>query len=105
MWFAKRVTVFERKDKDTWLKIKNALKDAGLEGVKVGHYEAESLCACGCGAKLDPRNFGANGKIDREIYYVEVRQEDEQRAITLLRERGITPVVEDDPVGRYGRML
>ena len=105
MWFAKKVTVFKRKDKATWLKIRDALKGAGFSGVKAGHYEAESLCACGCGSKLDPRNFGANGKIDRDIYYVDVRQEDKERAITLLTERGITPVVEDDPVGKYGRML
>ena len=57
MWFRKKVTIFKRKDRVTWQKIADALKDAGLEGVKAGSYEADSLCACGCGSKLDPRNF------------------------------------------------
>ena len=105
MWLAKKVTVFKRKDKATWQRIREVLKSAGLKGVKAGHYEADSLCACGCGSKLDPRNFGAGGRIDRDIYYVDVRQEDEERVLSLLTEQGITPIVDDDPVGKYGRML
>ena len=90
MWFSKKVTVFKRKDKDTWLKVKDALKSAGMSGVRSGHYSADSLCACGCGMRLDPRNFGVNGRIDRAIYYVDVKQEDEQRAKNILAEHGIT---------------
>ena len=105
MWFAKKITVFKRKDRDTWLKVRSVLKAAGLEGVKAGHYEADSLFACGCGSKLDPRNFGAGGKIDRAVYYVDVLQEDEGRARSILAEKGIAAVVDDDPVGRLGRML
>ena len=105
MWFRKKVTVFRKKDRDTWQTVKDALKGAGLEGVKAGSYEADSLCACGCGSKLDPRNFGAGGKIDRAVYYVDVRQEDEGRARSILAEKGIAVVVDDDPVGRLGRML
>ena len=103
MWFTKRITVFQKKDRDTWQKVKDVLKSAGLDGVKAGHYEAESLRACGCGSKLDPRNFGAGGKIDRDIYYVDVRQEDEQRAKSILAENGITAVI-DEPVGKFGKM-
>ena len=103
MWFTKRITVFQKKDRDTWQKVKDVLKSAGLDGVKAGHYEAESLRACGCGSKLDPRNFGAGGKIDRDIYYVDVRQEDEQRAKSILAENGIAAVI-DEPVGKFGRM-
>ena len=88
-----------------WQKIREVLKSAGLEGVKAGSYEAESLFACGCGMKLDPRNFGANGHIDRDVYFVDVRQEDEERAKTILAENGISAAVDDDPVGRLGRML
>ena len=105
MWFTKRVTIFKRKDKATWQRIREVLKSAGFEGVKAGNYEAESLCACGCGMRLDPRNFSVNGKIDRAIYYVDVKQGDEQRAKTILAEHGITCEVDDDPVGKMGRML
>ena len=105
MWFRKKVTIFERKDRDMWQKIRDALKSAGLDGVKAGSYEADTLCACGCGAKLDPRNFGAGGKIDRSIYYVEVLKEDEQKARSILAENGLAAVVDYDPVGKLGRML
>lgn len=103
MWFTKKVTVFQKKDRDTWLRVRDSLKSAGLEGVKAGHYEAESLRACGCGLKLDPRNFGAGGKIDREVYFVDVRQEDEERAKNILASCGLEAVV-DEPVGRLGRV-
>ena len=105
MWFTKRVTIFKRKDKETGQRIREVMKSAGLEGVKAGSYEAESLCACGCGMRLDPRNFGVNGRIDRAIYYVDVKQEDEQRAKNILAENGIACKVDDDPVGKMGRML
>ena len=105
MWFTKRVTIFKRKDKATWQRIRDVLKSAGICGVKSGSYEAESLCACGCGSKLDPRDFGINGRIDRAIYYVDVKPEDEQRAKNILSENGITCEIDDDPVGRRGRML
>ena len=105
MWFAKKVTVFKRKDRETWQKIKDVLKGAGMNGVKAGHYSAETLCACGCGMRLDPRNFGANGHIDRDVYFVDVRQEDEERAKTILAENGISAAVDADPVGKLGRML
>ncbi len=105
MWFTKRVTIFKRKDRQTWQRIREVLAGAGLEGVKAGSYEADSLCACGCGSKLDPRNFGVNGKIDRAIYYVDVKQCDEERAKNILAENRITCEVDDDPVGKFGRAL
>ena len=39
---------------------------------------------CGCGAKLDHRDFGPNGKIDRLTYYISVKPEDVERAKELL---------------------
>ena len=105
MLFAKKVTVFKRKDKAAWLTVKDTLKSAGLPGVRAGHYSADSLCACGCSSKLDTRNFGAGGYIDREIYFVDVRQEDEDRAKSILASQGIEAVVDADPVGRLVRML
>ena len=104
MWFAKRTTIFKRKDKITWTKIKELLKSEGFKNLKAGHYSVDSLFSCGCGAKLDPRNFGANGKIDRDIYFVDVLNEDYERAKTLLESNGIESIVEDDVIGKYGRI-
>ena len=41
---------------------------------------------CGCGAKIDRRNYGPNGWIDRRIYYIAVRPEDVEAAKALLKE-------------------
>ena len=68
--FEKKVTIFKKKDRPQWLKIKAALKEAGLKGVRSGHYLQDSVMAGGCGAKLDPRDFGPKGKIDHDIYYI-----------------------------------
>ena len=105
MWFRKKVTIFQKKDKETWQRIKDVLKDAGIKGVRASHYSADTLCACGCGSKLDPRNFGAGGHMDRDIYHVEVREEDSERVRSIIAENGIDAVVESDPIGKLGRML
>ena len=105
MWFTKKITIFKRKDKNSWQKIKDALKSAGLHGVRAGHYDADSLRACGCGPKLDPRNFGAGGYVDRDIYFVDVNQEDEARAKEIISSHGLEAAVDYDPVGKLGRML
>ena len=78
--FKKRVDIFKKRDKETWLQIKAALKDAGLPGVRSGHYLQETVMGGGCGAKLDPRDFGGHGRIDRDIYWVSVIQGDEEKA-------------------------
>ena len=59
------------------------LKDAGIKVMETGFYETEAP-ACGCGAKLDHRDFGPNGKIDRLTYYISVKPEDVERAKELL---------------------
>ena len=105
MWFAKKITVFKKKDKETWKQIKDLLKAEGFKGARASHYSAESLCACGCGSKLDPRNFGANGYIDRDIYFVDVKEEDVERARALFSQHGINAVVDDDVVGKLGRLI
>ena len=94
--FEKRVDIFKKRDKETWLKIKEALKEAGLPGVKSGHYLQETVMGGGCGAKLDPRNFGAKGVIDRDIYWVKVIAGDEEKAREILRQNGIVTEVQDD---------
>lgn len=104
MWFSKKVTIFQKKDKETWQKIKTVLKDSGFKGVRAGYYNADTLRPCGCGPKLDPRNFGAKGYIDRDIYFIDVKAEDTERAKNIIAENGLELVVEADPVGKMGRM-
>ena len=94
--FEKRVEIFKKRDKETWLQIKAALKDAGLRGVRSGHYLQETVMGGGCGAKLDPRDFGGHGRIDRDIYWVEVIRGDEEKAREILRRNGIVAEVEPD---------
>ncbi len=94
--FEKRVEIFKKRDRETWLRIRQALKEAGLPGVKAGHYLQETVMGGGCGAKLDPRNFGSRGTIDRDIYWVKVIAGDEEKARDILRQNGIVPVVEED---------
>lgn len=94
--FEKRVDIFKKRDKETWLQIKTALKEAGFPGVKSGHYLQETVMGGGCGAKLDPRNFGAKGVIDRDIYWVKVIAGDEEKAREILRQNGIVTEVQDD---------
>ena len=94
--FEKRTVIFKKRDRETWQQIRDALREAGLPGVKAGHYLQETVMGGGCGAKLDPRDFGARGRIDRDIYWVKVIQGDEDKARDILRRSGIVPVVEDD---------
>ena len=94
--FEKRVDIFKKRDKESWLKIKEALKEAGLPGVKSGHYLQETVMGGGCGAKLDPRNFGSKGVIDRDIYWVKVIAGDEEKAREILRQNGIVAEVQED---------
>ncbi len=94
--FHKRIPIFKKRDRETWTEIKNALKEAGVPGVKAGHYLQETVMGGGCGAKLDPRDFGGKGRIDRDIYWVEVPVEEEEHAKEVLRRNGIVAVVEDN---------
>ena len=94
--FKKRVDIFKKRDRETWLQIRQALKAAGLPGVRSGHYLQETVMGGGCGAKLDPRNFGSKGVIDRDIYWVKVIAGDEEKAREILRQNGIVPVTQED---------
>lgn len=98
MLFEKKVTIFKKKDRETWQKIKDTLKAEGVKGVRASHYFTDALCACGCGSKLDPRDFGVKGKIDRDIYFVDVRKDDLEKATAILQANGVEVVVEDDAV-------
>ena len=93
--FDKRELIFAKRDRDAWQKIRRVLKEAGDFGVRAGHYQQESVVSCGCGAHLDPRDFGPRGKIDREIYWVKVIRGREEDARTLLRSHGIEPEIDE----------
>ncbi len=94
--FEKRVYIFQKRDRETWEQIRDALKAAGLESMRSGHYLQETVMGGGCGAKLDPRNFGSHGTIDRDIYWVKVAEADVEKAKEILRQNGLVPVVEED---------
>ncbi len=94
--FEKRVYIFQKRDRETWTKIREALKEAKFPGVRSGHYLQETVMGGGCGAKLDPRDFGGHGRIDRDIYWVKVIRGDEEKAREVLRRKGIVAEVEDD---------
>lgn len=55
--------------------------------MRSSHYPADSLRACGCGPKLDPRNFGSNGWIDRDIYFIDVNKDDVARVVDILKKK------------------
>ena len=90
------VTLFKKRDRAAWEEISGALKEEGIEGVKTGHYLQETVMGGGCGAKLDPRDFGSHGRIDREIYWIEVPGRTEGKAREALKRRGLVPEVEEN---------
>lgn len=83
--FEKREEVFCKRDREGWSAVKAALKAAGIRGVKAWHYEAEPPVG-GCGCKLDIRNFGPKGRIDREMYVVAVPVSELEQARSALGE-------------------
>lgn len=81
--FEKREEVFCKRDREGWKAARAALRAAGIRGVKAWHYESEPPVG-GCGCKLDIRNFGPNGRIDRETYVVAVPAEEAEQAAAVL---------------------
>ena len=83
--FGKREVVFEvQGDKERWQAAKAALTAAGIKIMEALTREGE-MPICSCGAKIDRRNYGPNGWIDRRVYYIAVRLEDTDRARTVLQ--------------------
>jgi len=84
--FGKREVVFEvQGDKKRWNAGKEALKTANIKIMEALSREGEELL-CSCGAKIDRRNYGPNGWIDRRIYYIAVRPEDVESARVVLKD-------------------
>ena len=84
--FEKKESVFREKNKTAWLAARTGLKNGGITGVRAGSIETEPP-VCGGGAKLDPRDFGGRGKIDRNLYYIEVPVSQAERARQILGEK------------------
>ena len=83
--FEKREEVFCKRDKAGWEAAREALREAGIRGVKARHCEVEPPVG-GCGSKLDIRNFGPNGRIDREEYFITVPAEEAEKARKVLED-------------------
>ena len=82
--FGKREIIFEvQGDKERWNAAKAALRNAEIRIMEALSREGE-LPMCSCGAKIDRRNYGPNGWIDRRIYYIAVRPEDAEAARQTL---------------------
>mgnify|MGYP001184733295 FL=1 len=77
-----------------WEAAKVLLSQAGIE------FSACSMPSeapiCGCGAKLDIRDFGPNGKVDREAYYIDVPETLWEAGRRILRSANIVTVEPGD---------
>ena len=89
--FEKKIPVFRKRDKETCEKIKTALKEAGIR-CKTGHYQMENIVQAGY-AGLDIRNLGPKGRIDRDIYYVNVPVSEKKHALDIIRAAGLVTEV------------
>ncbi len=89
--FEKKVPVFRKRDKETWMKIREALDQAGIRYSST-HYEQEDIPVGGYSA-MDPRNFGKGGRIDREVYAISVKVSSEEEAKRAIRDAGLVSVV------------
>ena len=94
--FQRKEVLFKKRDKETWKLIKEALKAAGMKGVRCGHSFQETVTGGGCGAKLDPRDFSGHGTIDRDIYYVKVPADQMAEAQQILKRSGIVAGIEEN---------
>lgn len=72
----------EQKGREDWKAAKEKLKTAGIK-INTGYYEKECPVG-GCGSKLDIRDFGPRGRIDRKGYYIRVALADVEKAKTIL---------------------
>lgn len=95
--FEKKEYIFRKKDKATWKQIKAALKEDRItKGVSFGHFDGDTLPTCGCGAKLDPRNYGEKGFADHDVYYVKATAAVREQALESIRRHGIVAEVDMD---------
>ena len=87
--FTKKETVYQvRGDRAQWKTAKAALQEWGISGIRSGSYE-DTAPRGGCGAKLDVRDFGPKGRIDRALYYLDVPVDHAGRARAILTVAGL----------------
>ena len=94
--FAKKETIFRERNKPLWKKIKAGLKEAGIRA-SCGFYDVEPPFV-GCGCKLDVRDFSGNGKIDRKMYYIDVKVsalEQAQSVVEAVRAQNLDLELKD----------
>ncbi|MDO4354970.1 MAG: hypothetical protein Q4E13_00495 [Clostridia bacterium] len=91
--FEKRELIFRKRDKAGFRQVKSVLKEAGITGIQARSYENEPP-VCGCGSKLDPRDFGDNGKVERSFYAIFVPVSQAGRARQLLEPLGLNCIEE-----------
>ena len=96
MWhlFEKKVLIYRKKDKDTWWRIREALRQGGIRRVSTGHYSNDPVAPNGIGGMLDPRDFGTGGRIDRDTYYIRVPASEEAKAQQCIRSSGLVAEIE-----------
>ncbi len=83
--FGKREVVFEvQGNKERWQAARAALEAAEIKIMEALAREGE-MPIISCGPKIDHRNYGPEGWIDRRVYYIAVRPEDTERAREVLR--------------------
>lgn len=92
--FEKKVLIYQKRDRETWQQIKDALKAAGIKGVSASHYDQDTV-SVGPGAPIDPRNFAGGKKIDRDIYVIRLPESEKEAADAAIRQAGL--VAEVDP--------
>ena len=96
--FGKREIVFKTVgDKPRWQGAKEALKTAGIKIMEAGSHESEEPI-CSCSTKIDCRNYGPCGWIDRRTYYIAVRPEDVGQACAVLVTNVGRPLISDELV-------
>lgn len=90
--FSRTHVIYKEKGKEAeWKEARRFLKEAGIS-VSSSTVPSEAPVG-GCGAKLDIRDFGPRGKIDRNWYYIMVAESDVAKAREVLQGHGF-PAVE-----------
>lgn len=84
--FIRKVKVYEAKGKkQEWKNLRKVMKEAGIRQISADRWQDEPP-VCGCGAKLDVRDFGPNGRIDRDIYTIRVPESELGKAHELVKQ-------------------
>ena len=92
--FEKKIEIYKKRDKETWTKIKDVLKEAGIKA-SASHYDQDTVMT-GPGAPIDPRDYAGKKRIDRDIYVIAVPASKEQEARDAIRAAGLTTIVDPD---------